>query len=86
MLNHARAGKTGNAGFSLIELMVAMVLGLIVIGSVIALVLSMMRANNQTIATINSISEKPPAADRPVEARLLFMRGIQKFLPLRAYP
>lgn len=36
-------------GFSLVELMVAMVLGLIVIGAVIALVLSMMRANNQTI-------------------------------------
>lgn len=57
MLNHARAGKTGNAGFSLIELMVAMVLGLIVIGSVIALVLSMMRANNQTIASTRLTQE-----------------------------
>jgi type IV pilus assembly protein PilW len=36
-------------GFSLVELMVAMVLGLIVIGAVIALVLSMMNANNQTM-------------------------------------
>lgn len=36
-------------GVSLVELMVAMVIGLIVIGAVIALVLSMMRANNQTI-------------------------------------
>ena len=57
MLNHARAGKAGNAGFSLIELMVAMVLGLIVIGSVIALVLSMMRANNQTIASTRLTQE-----------------------------
>lgn len=37
-------------GFSLIELMIAMVLGLIVIGAVLALSLSLMRANNQTIA------------------------------------
>lgn len=36
-------------GFTLVELMVAMVLGLIVIGAVLALVLSMIRANNQTI-------------------------------------
>ena len=57
MLNHARAGKAGNAGFSLIELMVAMVLGLIVIGSVIALVLSMIRANNQTIASTRLTQE-----------------------------
>jgi len=37
-------------GFTLIELMIAMVLGLIVIGAVLALSLSMIRANNQTIA------------------------------------
>lgn len=37
------------AGFTLIELMVAMVLGLIVIGAVLALVLSMIRSSNQTI-------------------------------------
>ncbi|MDR7098093.1 prepilin-type N-terminal cleavage/methylation domain-containing protein [Lysobacter niabensis] len=36
-------------GFSLVELMVAMVLGLIVVGAVIALVLAMMRANTQTL-------------------------------------
>lgn len=41
-------GKVG--GFTLIELMIAMVLGLIVIGAVLALSLSLMRANNQTIA------------------------------------
>jgi type IV pilus assembly protein PilW len=36
-------------GFSLVELMVASVIGLIVIGAVTALVLSMMRSNRQTI-------------------------------------
>jgi type IV pilus assembly protein PilW len=36
-------------GFSLVELMVALVVGLIVIGAVLALVLSIMRSNNQTI-------------------------------------
>jgi type IV pilus assembly protein PilW len=39
----------GNTGFSLIELMIAMVVGLIVVGAVLALVVSMIRANNQTI-------------------------------------
>src|SRR6478672_86472 len=37
------------AGFSLIELMVAMVVGLIVVGAVLALIVSMIRSNNQTI-------------------------------------
>jgi type II secretory pathway component PulJ len=36
-------------GFSLVELMVGSVLGLIVVGAVIALVLSMMRSNRQTL-------------------------------------
>lgn len=36
-------------GFTLVELMVAMVLGLIVIGAVLTLVLSMLRSNNETI-------------------------------------
>lgn len=37
------------AGFSLVELLVAMVVGLIVIGAVLALILSIIRSNNQTI-------------------------------------
>jgi type IV pilus assembly protein PilW len=45
-----RAGSPAMAtGFSLVELMVALVVGLIVIGAVLALVVSMMSANNQTI-------------------------------------
>ena len=36
-------------GFSLIELMVAMVVGLIVVGAVLALVVSIMKSNRQTL-------------------------------------
>lgn len=44
-INHRQAG-----GFTLVELMIAMVLGLIVIGAVLALSLSMIRANTDTIS------------------------------------
>ena len=46
-MKHSRISKA--RGFSLVELMVAMVIGLIVIGAVLALVMSMINANNQTI-------------------------------------
>lgn len=45
------------SGFTLIELMVAMVLGLIVMGAVIALVMSMIRSNNQTIQSTRLTQE-----------------------------
>ena len=57
MLKRTRLRQNRQSGFSLIELMVGMVLGLIVIGSVIALVLSMIRANNQTIAATRLTQE-----------------------------
>lgn len=57
MRSPADVRKRHHAGFSLVELMVAMVLGLIVIGAVIALVLSMIRANNQTIAATRLTQE-----------------------------
>lgn len=44
-------------GFTLIELMIAMVLGLIVIGAVLALSLSMIRANSGTIASTRLTQE-----------------------------
>lgn len=44
-----QSSNATSRGFSLVELMVAMVLSLIVIGAVIALVLAMIRANNQTL-------------------------------------
>ena len=51
------ASRRRARGFGLIELMVAMVIGLIVIGAVIALVLAMMRANNQTIQSTRLTQE-----------------------------
>ena len=45
------------AGFSLVELMVAMVIGLIVIGAVLALVMAMIRTNNQTIQSTRLTQE-----------------------------
>lgn len=44
-------------GFSLVELMVAMVLGLIVIGAVTALVLSIIQSNNRTIQSTRLTQE-----------------------------
>lgn len=58
-MNSARnvtAARRGR-GFTLIELMVALVIGSIVIGAVFALVLSMMRANRDTIATTKLTQE-----------------------------
>ena len=66
------------SGFTLIELMIAMVLGLIVIGAVMALSLSMIRANSDTIsatrltqelratsATITSELQRAGSTDNP---------------------
>lgn len=44
-------------GFTLIELMISMVLGLIVIGAVFALSLAMLRANKETIASTRLTQE-----------------------------
>jgi type IV pilus assembly protein PilW len=44
-------------GFSLIELMVALVLGLIVVGAVLALVTSIMKSNRQTIQSTRLTQE-----------------------------
>lgn len=44
-------------GFSLVELMIAIALGLIVISAVLALVLSIIRSNNQTIAATRLTQE-----------------------------
>jgi Tfp pilus assembly protein PilW len=44
-----RPTRARNTGFSLVELMIALVVGMIVVGAVLALVISMVRANNQTI-------------------------------------
>lgn len=51
------------AGFTLIELMVAMVVGLIVIGATLALAVSLMRTNNETIRTTRLTQELRGVAD-----------------------
>ncbi|MFS8064084.1 MAG: PilW family protein [Luteimonas sp.] len=49
MRNLNNTGRVGARGFSLVELMVALVVGLIVVGAVLALVVSIMKSNRQTL-------------------------------------
>jgi Tfp pilus assembly protein PilW len=64
-----------SAGFSLVELMIAMVLALVVIGAVITLVMSMMRANNQTIASTR-LTQELRATAALIEADLRRSGGV----------
>lgn len=50
-------------GFTLIELMIAMVLGLLVIGAAISLAVSLMRTNNETIRATRLTQELRALAD-----------------------
>lgn len=81
---HRQAG-----GFTLIELMIAMVLGLIVIGAVLALSLSMIRANSDTIsatrltqelratsALVASELQRAGSAENPFAVKVLQDNGI----------
>ena len=71
MLRKMHSRGKGNAGFSLVELMIAMVVGLIVVGAVLALVVSMIRANNQTIQATRLTQElRATAAVIASEAKL----------------
>lgn len=63
------------AGFSLVELMVAMALGLVVIGAVIALVLSIIRSNNQTIQTTR-LTQELRATAAVIAADIKRARGV----------
>ena len=81
----AQGRKRAVAGFTLVELMVALVLGLIVVGAVLALVLSIMKSNRQTIQTTrltqelrsitavvaNDLRRARSVADPLVEAKLV---------------
>lgn len=49
MLTRRKSRHAQAQGFSLVELMVALVVGLIVIGAVLALVISIMKSNRQTL-------------------------------------
>ena len=63
------------AGFSLVELMVAMALGTIVLGAVIALVLSIIRSNNQTIQTTR-LTQELRATASVIAADIKRARGV----------
>ena len=60
-MQSSNAGRT-QSGFTLVELMVAMVLGLIVMGAVLALSLAMIRANSDTISSTRLTQELRAAA------------------------
>jgi prepilin-type N-terminal cleavage/methylation domain-containing protein len=49
MLKQHPGRRSASAGFSLIELMIGLVVGLIVVGAALALIVSINKANNQTI-------------------------------------
>lgn len=49
MLKSPRSSRAGMVGLSLVELMIALVVGLIVSGAAVALVVSIMKANAETI-------------------------------------
>lgn len=50
-------------GFSLIEMLVAMVIGLVVTGAVVAFIYSMMQANRQTLSAVRLNSELRTSAE-----------------------
>lgn len=60
MLNQT---KKSQAGVTLVELMIAMVVGLIVIGAAIALAVSLMKANNDSIRSTRLSQEMRALAD-----------------------
>lgn len=55
--------RSGQTGLTLIELMISLVLGLIVVGATIALAVSLMRSNNETIRSTRLTQELRAAAD-----------------------
>lgn len=60
-VNNRRPARV--AGFTLVELMVALVVGLVVIGAVLALIVSIMRANQQTIQATRLTQELRATAE-----------------------
>lgn len=57
MLRRPRIMSVRARGFSLVELMISLVLGLIVVGSALTLVVSVVRANSQTVRATQLTSE-----------------------------
>lgn len=68
-------GRAGMRGLSLIELMVALAIGLIVIGAVLGLVLSIIRSNNQTIQATR-LTQELRATAAVIAAEIRRSRGV----------
>lgn len=63
-------------GFTLVEMMIALVLGLLVVGAVIALVVSMMKANQQTIQATR-LTQELRATTAVIAADVKRARGVE---------
>lgn len=70
------SARCRSGGFSLVELMVALVVGLIIIGAVLALVVSIMRSNRQTLE-VTRLTQELRATMSVVSADLRRARGIE---------
>jgi prepilin-type N-terminal cleavage/methylation domain-containing protein len=69
-------GRARMRGFTLIELMVSIALGLIVMAAVLTLVLSIIRSNNQTIQTTR-LTQELRATAAVIASDLKRARGVQ---------
>ena len=95
MLTSTHVPMTRNArGFSLVEMMVALALGLIVVTAVLALVLSIIRSNRQTLqstrlnqelratlAVIASDLRRARSVEDPLTTALLIRRALCPNVP-----
>jgi prepilin-type N-terminal cleavage/methylation domain-containing protein len=76
MLIQHQARRARMRGFTLIEMMVAMALGLIVMAAVLALVLSIIRSNNQTVQATR-LTQELRATAAVIASDLKRARGVQ---------
>lgn len=75
MLTMKSSRRTQVRGFTLIELMVAMTIGLIVIGATLALVLAIINSNNQTIRATR-LTQELRATSAVITSDLKRARGV----------
>jgi prepilin-type N-terminal cleavage/methylation domain-containing protein len=76
MLRHVSTPAARQAGFSLVELMIALVAGLIVSGAAVALVVSIMKSNADTIRATRLTQELRTTAE-VISRELGRARGVQ---------
>lgn len=77
--------RGGMQGLSLIELMITLVIGLIVIGAVLGLIVSIMRSNNQTIQATR-LTQELRATAAIIGAEIRRSRGVNDPLAAATYP